>query len=97
MKKIFRFIILLLIIYTLFIMIDSIRIGEKEKQVISPLITIKTEESNDVLTYTGLGYSVTYNAKKKWVSDSEIDYDIHGAEFKVFNLITLWKWSEEVK
>lgn len=97
MKKVFHFIVFILIIYTLFVMTDSIRIGEKEKQAVRPFITISEDENNNTLTYTGLGYKVSYNFEKEWISDDEIDYNIHSAEFKVFNFITLWKWSEEVQ
>ena len=97
MKKVFRFILLLLLIYVLFVMIDSIRIGMHEREVVKPIITLSSDETSNVLTYSGLGYKVSYNVEKKWISDTEIDYSIYSAEFKWLDLIPLWKWSEEVQ
>ena len=96
MKKFIHFLLLLLIIYIIYVMVDSIRIGMKEGEVLKPLVTLSQEEANEELSYDGIGYNVTYNVRKDWSSDTEIVNNVNSAEFKLFNLITLWKWSKEV-
>lgn len=101
MKKLLRFIfnilITIIVLYSLFIFVESARISKKGFKT-KPIILLEEKVKDNYIIYKGLGYTVKY---------SPVDYDEdkldlnnldnaphRSAEFRLFNKILLWAWIE---
>lgn len=95
MKKIIRVLVIVIIIYAIFVLLEAVRLRYFYKQtLITPLITI-TEYENEDLTrgkFEGLGYSVTYYYNPIFHSNDNVQQEIYGAEFRLFDKILIWAW-----
>ena len=88
---------MLLAAYAIFVTADSIRLRKaslsgSDAPPAKPLVTVsqdtRTEQGSDRLTYTGLGYAVTYEVAE-W-EDGRIR--VYAAEFRLFGGILVWGW-----
>jgi len=87
---------IILIIYIGYLIIDSIRL-RNAKIGTKPVITITEENTENRLTYTGLGYTISYYKdinKTKETGIELIEHLGYGAEFKLFGKILIWAWIE---
>ncbi len=99
MKK-YRVIILILVclivLYITYVTIDCIRI-RNSKTGTKPFITISEKNTENKITYNGLGYLVTYykdtniTIKENIILAEQLGY---GAEFRLFSKILIWAWVE---
>ena len=96
MKKVIKIVGIVLacfiLIWCLYVTVDCIRI-RTIKYGPSPLVTLESIEEDTKLYYKGLGYSVTYQV------ETEREYDlvlikVYGGEFRLFDKILIWSWSE---
>lgn len=86
----------LLVGYALFVCVDSVRLHKASLAASAapakPLVTVsqdtRTEQGIDRLTYTGLGYTVTYETSAREDGQTHVD----GAEFRLFGKILVWAW-----
>lgn len=83
--------------YAIFVAADSVRLRKASLSgsgtpPTKPLVTVsqdtRTEQGSDRLTYTGLGYAVTYETSAREDGTTHVD----GAEFRLFGRILLWAW-----
>ncbi len=87
----------LLSIYICFVGIDCFRLNTKNDVSARPLIVITTVNDGETLKYTGLGYSVEYKIKYEDIENGDgitQIRNIYSANFKLFNVIPLWAWTE---
>lgn len=105
MKKFVRILIIIIssaiLLYGLFVGIDCVRLYNADESK-SPIIIIQpTKIQNDEVKYTGLGYTVTYQISAEMpIEENEshnANYDICGAEFRLFDKILLWAWIADVE
>lgn len=102
MKKISRILIITIssavLLYGLFVGIDCVRLYKAETSKAPVIITQPTEIENDTVKYTGFGYTITYRTKAEIPTEENesrnANYDICGAEFRLFDKILLWAWIE---
>lgn len=89
-------IVILLVIWGAFVIVDCIRL-RNAKYYTYPLINLKQEANLEKVTYTGLGYTISY------IQNNTITYDkghsLHGigacgAEFRLFDKFLLWAYIE---
>lgn len=96
-KSIIIGLLILIIIYITFVVIDCIRLKNSVSYT-KPFITIDEEITSNRTTYTGLGYSVSYYRDRQTVIDNDVvaigGTGAYGAEFKLFNTILIWAWVE---
>lgn len=102
MKKILKdFLIAIAIIivaWVIFVAVDCIRL-RNSKYYTYPLINLKQDVSLERVTYTGLGYTISYiqNNKIKYEPGSDnvaTGIGACGAEFKLFGKILIWAYIE---
>ena len=84
---------ILLIIYVLFVTVDCIRLKKTQTET-KPFITISYAEYENGNKYNGLGYSIKYYKDKPIDTDDNIEKNIYGAEFRLFDKILIWAWVE---
>ncbi len=100
MKKFVRILIIIIsstvLIYGLFVGIDCVRLYNADESKPPIIITEPTKIQGDKVKYTGLGYTVTYRTKAEGPTEetgsSNANYDVCGAEFRLFDKILLWAW-----
>lgn len=92
LKKVFLFIVILILFWTFLITIDSVRFSRKRINV-KPIITLNSKQKDNKIIYKGLGYSINY-----YITEIEINNQkqekCYGAEFRLFNDILIWAWIE---
>ncbi len=86
------------VIWLAFITIDSIRL-RNAKYYTYPLINLKQEANLERVTYTGLGYTISYIQNKQIIYEPGSDnvatsIGAVGAEFKLFGKILVWAYVE---
>lgn len=104
MKKIFRILIIIIssavLLYGLFVGVDCVRLYNAETSKAPIILTRPAKTENDTVKYTGLGYTITYrlNAENAIEENesSNADYEICGAEFRLFDKILLWAWIADI-
>lgn len=97
--KICLFIMCIMIVvcflYGTFVWKDSERLKVSEFNT-KPNVTLFEVETEDEITYIGLGYSVTYSEPKEEFEENGVTYIVvsgKSVEFKWFG-ITIWGWWE---
>lgn len=79
-----------------FVVVDCVRL-RNAKYYTYPLITIKKEANLERVTYTGLGYTISYIQNKtiNYHDDFVIEgIGACGAEFKLFGKFLIWAYIE---
>ena len=102
MKKFVRILIIIIssaiLLYGLFVGIDCVRLYNADESKSPIIITQPTKIQDDEVKYSGLGYTVTYQTKAEISTEenesNNANYDICGAEFRLFDKILLWAWIE---
>ena len=102
MKKFVRIPIIIIssavLLYGVFVSVDCVRLYNADESKSPLIITQSTKIQNDEVKYIGLGYTVTYRTKVEIPTEenesSNANYDICGAEFRLFDEILLWAWIE---
>lgn len=89
-KRICIIIIILVLTYALYVLVDSIRLRNSLTDT-RPFVTLKAVENEN--KYIGLGYSVRYYVDRIEDSDGVLVLG-YGAEFKLFDKILVWAWAE---
>ena len=105
MKKFVRVLIVaissVLLLYGLFVGIDCVRLYNADESKSPIIITQPTKIQDDEVKYSGLGYTVTYQTKAEISTEenesNNANYDICGAEFRLFDKILLWAWIADVE
>ncbi len=92
-KKVLIAIVTLLIMYFLFVTIDCIKLRNAPNGT-KPIITISLAEYQNGNKYIGLGYSVKYYNDRHEDTNGNIVESGYGAEFRLFDKILIWAWSE---
>jgi hypothetical protein len=92
-KKVLIAIGMILAIYISFVTIDCVRLGNTNSET-KPIITVSLAEDENRSKYMGLGYSVTYYKDRQDNIDENIDKNVYGAEFRLFDTILIWAWVE---
>lgn len=92
-KVIFISILSIVIMYTIFIVIDCIRLRNAKSET-KPFITVSLAEYENGNKYTGLGYSVKYYKDRLKDTNGNIVESGCGAEFRLFDKILIWAWVE---
>ena len=100
MKKFVRIPIIIIssavLLYGVFVGVDCVRLYNADESKSPLIITQPTKIQNDEVKYTGIGYTVTYQTRAEIpVEENEshnANYDICGAEFRLFDKILLWAW-----
>ena len=91
-------ILIIICIWLIFVTIDCLRL-RNSKYYTYPLINLKQEASLERITYTGLGYTVSYIQNKEIIHTPGSDavasgIGACGAEFKLFGKILIWAYIE---
>lgn len=97
MKRIIKIVVIVIIIYAILVLMEAVRLRYFYKQtLIKPLITISEEENEDLTRekFEGIGYSVTYYCNPTFYSNDNVQNEIYGAEFRVFDKLLIWAWIE---
>ena len=102
MKKLIKPLVIiicsLILAYGLFVGVDCVRLYNAETSKVPVIITQPTKIENDTVKYTGFGYTITYRTKAEIPTEENesrnANYDICGAEFRLFDKILLWAWIE---
>ncbi len=102
MKKILRALIIVIssvaLLYGVFVGVECVRLYNVDVSKPPIIITRPTQIQKDEVKYTGLGYTVTYRTKTEIPTEENesrnANYDICGAEFRLFEKILLWAWIE---
>jgi len=98
LKNVLIAILVVVVLWIIFVIIDCLRLRNAEYYTY-PLINLKQEVNLERVTYTGLGYTVSYIQNKKIIhtpgSDSVASgIGACGAEFRLFNKILIWAYIE---
>ena len=98
MKKTLKILgLIILLVYFIFVCVDCNRL-RNAKSGTKPIITISEQEEEYRTVYTGLGYSVEYYTNIGSIEEKDgityIETLGHGAEFKLFGVISIWGWEE---
>ncbi|MBQ8044272.1 MAG: hypothetical protein IJ272_09060 [Clostridia bacterium] len=102
MKRILRNIIIAILVVVLlwliFVTIDCLRL-RNSKYYTYPLINLKQDANLERVTYTGLGYTISYVQNKEIIHQPGSDavasgIGACGAEFKLFGKILIWAYIE---
>lgn len=87
----------LVLLWVGFVSIDCIRLRNSSCGT-KPFITVREEDGDTLLNYTGLGYTVKYHV---FIGDVTTDDGIfyveqlgYGAEFWLFDKVLVWGWIE---
>lgn len=91
LKKILVVVIIVLILWAIYITIDCIRLKNSEFNT-HPLINLGESVDMESITYTGLGYTISYALNNDNFLEGEPDTGINDAEFKLFGLIPIWSY-----
>lgn len=91
-------ILIIVFIWLVFVTIDCI-ILRNAKYYTYPLINLKQEANLERVTYTGVGYTVSYIQNKEIIHTPGSDVvatgiGACGAEFKLFGKILIWAYIE---
>ena len=91
-------ILTLFFIWFVFVTIDCIRL-KNSKYYTYPLVNLKQDFNIERVTYTGLGYTVSYIQNKEIIYTPGADIVASGigacgAEFKLFGKILIWAYIE---
>ena len=91
-------IIILIFIWIIFVTIDCLRL-RNAKYYTYPLINLKQEANLEKVTYTGLGYTISYIQNKQITHTPGSDAVAEGvgacgAEFRLFGNILIWAYIE---
>lgn len=97
MKKLARILITIIssmiLVYGVFVGVECVRLYNVRTSK-PPIIVIReTQILENEIKYTGLGYTVIYEAREAKPTDGE-NIPICGAEFRLFDKILLWAWIE---
>lgn len=87
MKKIFRLIIVLIFIYSIFMVEESIRLSNNMEA--KPLIIINEIKVNEMVIYESVGFKLI---NKYGYIDNNDERTCLGQEVWLFNIIMLWGW-----
>lgn len=102
MKRILRNILIavlvVVLLWLIFVTIDCLRLRNANYYTY-PLVNLKQEANLERVTYTGLGYTVSYIQNKEIIympgSDAVANgIGACGAEFKLFGKILIWAYIE---
>ena len=102
MRRILRNILIaisiVVLLWIIFVTIDCLRL-RNSKYYTYPLINLKQEANLERVTYTGLGYTVSYIQNKEIIyipGSGNVANGIGacGAEFKLFGKILIWAYIE---
>lgn len=96
LKNIFVSIIIVLVLWCVFIIFDCLRL-RNAKYYTYPIITLKQDVSLERVTYTGLGYTISYIQNKTLNYQngmSAVGIGACGAEFRLFGKILIWAYIE---
>ena len=90
--------LILIFIWITFVTIDCIRL-RNSKYYTYPLIKLKQDANLERVTYTGLGYTISYIQNKQIIYTPGSDMVAEsigacGAEFKLFGNILIWAYIE---
>ena len=102
MKRISRILVIIIssavLLYGVFVGVDCVRLYNADVSEPPIITTSPTKIENDIVKYTGLGYTVTYRINEEIETEENSSrkaiYDICGAEFRLFDKILLWAWIE---
>ena len=102
MKKISRILVIIIssaaLLYGLFVGVDCVRLYNAKKSEPPIITTQPTEIQGNDIKHTGVGYTITYEAKEDINTEENGSlntvYDICGAEFRLFDKFLLWAWIE---
>ena len=86
------------LLWLIFVTIDCLRL-RNSKYYTYPLINLKQEANLERVTYTGLGYTVSYIQNKEIIYTPGSDavasgIGACGAEFRLFGKILIWAYIE---
>ena len=92
------FVLIVISIWMVFVTTDCLRL-RNSKYYTYPLINLKQEANLERVTYTGLGYTVSYIQNKEIIYTPGSDavasgIGACGAEFKLFGKILIWAYIE---
>ena len=102
MKRILRNILIAILVaallWLIFVTIDCLRL-RNSKYYTYPLINLKQEVNLERVTYTGLGYTISYIQNKQIIHEPGSDaiasgIGACGAEFRLFGKILIWAYIE---
>lgn len=91
-------ILIVIFIWSMFVIIDCIRL-RNSKYYTYPLIHLKQDANLERVTYTGLGYTISYIQNKQIIHTPGSDIVAEsvgacGAEFRLFGNILVWAYIE---
>lgn len=87
---------IVIVVWVIFVTIDGIRLNNA-KYFTYPLIMLKQEANLERVTYTGLGYTISYIQNKTITYQDGLSLQgigACGAEFKLFGKILVWAYIE---
>ena len=98
LRNILIAILVIVLLWVIFVTIDCIRL-KNSKYYTYPLINLKQEANLERVTYTGLGYTISYIQNKEIIYTPGSDTVANGigacgAEFKLFGKILIWAYIE---
>lgn len=97
MKKITRVLVIIvssvILFYGVFVGVECVRLNDTATSKVPIIITKQTEIQGNKIKYTGLGYTITYEAREE-KPISSTNQPVCGAEFRLFDEILLWAWIE---
>lgn len=89
-------ILVLIVIWVAFVIIDCIRL-RNAKYYTYPIIKLKQEANLERVTYTGLGYTISYMQNNTLTYDKGVSLHgigVCGAEFRLFDKFLVWAYIE---
>lgn len=97
-KDIFIAILIVIILWAIFVIIDCIRLRNSEYHTL-PIVNLKQKISKDETTYVGLGYTITYIHEREITHEPGSDAWLVGtgacgAEFRLFGKTLIWAYIE---
>ncbi len=97
MKKLPRILIIiissLILVYGVFVGVECVRLYNVRTSKPPIVVTRDTQILENEIKYTGLGYTVIYEAREGNPTGGA-NIPICGAEFRLFDKILLWAWIE---
>ena len=89
-RRIVLWIMVIVVAYTLYVIVDYIRLTDPDGDFKKPFLTFSEEYTRDTVTYNGLGYKVVY--RRYWRTEHEDECD--GAEVYLFDKFFIGGWIE---
>jgi len=88
---------IILVMYLVFVAVDCIRLRYAVSYT-KPLVTLSEKVTENRVTYSGLGYNVSYYRDRVTTINNDViligGTGAYGAEFRLFNKILIWAWVE---